>query len=138
MRDRDWKAFVAACFEKSAGAERICGEGNWRDGVVSPYARAHRTICGGYRRPAMDSSGPGAGWPRVALWRDDCSWVFDALVDRAFCARGDADRGRPAAGGELWIESRAISRGGAGGITDSRARGLAGVQGNCGFGGGDL
>ena len=75
-RHWDRKAFEPVCFEKSAGAAKICGRGTWRDGVVSPYARAHRTICGGYRGPAMDSSGPGAGWPRVALWRDDSRTVF--------------------------------------------------------------
>ncbi len=61
------RSSMPLCFEKSASAERIGGQGNWRDGMVSRYARAHRTVRGGHRRPAVDSSGPGAGEPANRL-----------------------------------------------------------------------
>src|SRR5580700_9798682 len=123
---------------KSRRSERIRGEGNWRHGMVCCYAGAHRTIRHRHLRPAMDSSRPRTGAQRIAVPDDDRSRVSYAFFDELFCVPGDSNPKRRAAGGELWVEARALSGGGTSRLEDSRASCPARSERAARLAGGDL
>src|ERR1700730_2827523 len=76
----------------------------------------------------MDSSGPRADGQGISIRHHNCARVSYTLYDQPLGERDDPFPKPCASDSELRIESRPVSRSGAGGLQDSREYCTAGIQ----------
>src|SRR5271165_199386 len=115
--------------KQSTIIERIGRAGNRGYRMVPCCAGTDCAVCGSYGRPAMDPSGPSSGRRRITVWHDDRSRVSNPFSNQPLPEISDPDSKWSAAGGELWVESSTLSRGGPSRLPDPGTRGAAGLEG---------